>query len=52
MLVNYIGKKVNLKKRTITDFIKGLKKEKYIRVETINYKRYIYLLSSILLLNK
>ena len=39
----YIGKKVNLKKRTITESIKRLKKANYIRVETVNYQRRIYL---------
>lgn len=39
----YIGKKVNLKKRTITESIKRLKKANYIRVETVNYQRQIYI---------
>ena len=40
---DYIGKKVNLSKRTITDSIKKLKKANYIRVEIVNYQRRIYL---------
>lgn len=40
---DYIGKKVNLKKRTMTESIKRLRKANYIRVETVNYQRRIYL---------
>ena len=40
---DYISKKVNLSKRTITKSISNLKKANYIRVETINYQRNIYL---------
>ena len=39
----YIGKKVNLTKRSITESIKRLKKANYIRVETANYQRHIYI---------
>ena len=42
---DYIFKKVNLSKRTITKSISNLKKANYIRVETINYQRNIYLTS-------
>lgn len=44
---DYISKKVNLSKRTITKSISNLRKANYIRVETINYKRYIYLTSDV-----
>lgn len=40
---DYISKRVNLSKRTITKSIGNLRKENYIRVETINYQRNIYL---------
>ena len=40
---DYIGKKVNLSKRTITDSIRKLKKANYIKVEIVNYQRRIYL---------
>ena len=42
---DYISKKVNLSKRTITKSISNLRKANYIRVETINYQRNIYLTS-------
>ncbi len=40
---DYISKKVNLSKRTISKSISYLRKANYIRVETINYQRNIYL---------
>lgn len=40
---DYISKKVNLSKRTITKSISNLRKANYIRVETMNYQRNIYL---------
>ncbi len=40
---DYISKKINLSKRTISKSISNLKKANYIRVETINYQRSIYL---------
>ena len=40
---DYISKKVNLSKRTITKSISNLRKANYIRVETNNYQRNIYL---------
>ena len=40
---DYISKKINLSKRTITKSISNLRKANYIRVETINYQRNIYL---------
>ena len=40
---DYISQKVNLSKRTITKSISNLRKANYIRVETINYQRNIYL---------
>lgn len=40
---DYISKKINLSKRTITKSISNLKKENFVRVETIDYKRRIYL---------
>ena len=40
---DYISKKINLSKRTISKSISNLKKAKYIRVETMNYQRNIYL---------
>ncbi len=42
---DYISKKVNLSKRTISKSISNLRKANYIRVETINYQRNIYLTS-------
>lgn len=39
----YIGKRIGYTKRTITESIKRLKKANYIRVETINYQRHIYI---------
>ena len=44
---DYISKKVNLSKRTITKSISNLRKANYIRVETINYQRNIYLTSEV-----
>ena len=44
---DYIFKKVNLSKRTITKSISNLKKANYIRVETINYQRNIYLTNDV-----
>ena len=44
---DYISKKVNLSKRTITKSISNLRKANYIRVETINYQRNIYLTSDV-----
>lgn len=44
---DYISKKVNLSKRTISKSISNLRKEKYIRVETINYQRNIYLTNDV-----
>ena len=44
---DYISKKVNLSKRTISKSISNLRKANYIRVETINYQRNIYLTSDI-----
>lgn len=40
---DYISKQINLSPRTITKAIGKLKKANYIRVETINYQRQIYL---------
>ena len=40
---DYISKKINLSKRTISKSISNLKKANYIRVKTINYQRNIYL---------
>jgi len=40
---DYISKKVNLSKRTISKSISNLRKANYIRVETNNYQRNIYL---------
>lgn len=39
----YFSEKLGLSKRTITNLIASLKEKKLIRVETINYQRYIYL---------
>lgn len=44
---DYISKKVNLSKRTITKSISNLRKANYIRVETINYQRNIYLTTNV-----
>lgn len=44
---DYISKKVNLSKRTITKSISNLKRANYIRVETINYQRNIYLINEV-----
>ncbi len=44
---DYISKKLNLSKRTITKSISNLKKANYIRVETINYQRNIYLINEV-----
>lgn len=44
---DYISKKVNLSKRTISKSISNLRKAKYIRVETINYQRNIYLTNDV-----
>ncbi len=44
---DYISKKINLSKRTITKSISNLRKANYIRVETINYQRNIYLTSDV-----
>ncbi len=41
---NYIAQKVNLSKRTITNSIRNLKQANYIRIETINYQRNIYII--------
>ena len=44
---DYISKKVNLSKRTITKSISNLRKANYIIVETINYQRNIYLTNEV-----
>ena len=44
---DYISKKVNLSKRTITKSISNLRKANYIRVETINYQRNIFLTNNL-----
>ena len=44
---DYISKKVNLSKRTISKSISNLRRANYIRVETINYQRNIYLTSEV-----
>lgn len=44
---DYISKKVNLSKRTITKSISNLRKANYIRVEIINYQRNIYLTNNL-----
>lgn len=44
---DYISKKINLSKRTISKSISNLKKANYIRVETINYQRNIYLVNDV-----
>ena len=40
---DYISKKVNLSKRTISKSISNLRQVHYIRVETMTYQRNIYL---------
>ena len=42
---DYISKKINLSKRTISKSISNLKKANYIRVKTINHQRNIYLIN-------
>ena len=44
---DYISKKINLSKRTISKSISNLKKANYIRVEPINYQRNIYLVNDV-----
>lgn len=44
---DYISKKINLSKRTISKSISNLRKANYIRVETINYQRNICLTSDV-----
>ena len=44
---DYISKKINLSKRTVSKAISNLKKANYIRVETINYQRNIYLVNDV-----
>mgnify|MGYP001852417716 FL=1 len=44
---DYISKKINLSKRTISKSISNLRKANYIRVETINYQRNIYLVNDV-----
>ncbi len=44
---DYISKKINLSKRTISKDISNLKRANYIRVETINYQRNIYLVNDV-----
>lgn len=44
---DYISKKINLSKRTISKAISNLKRANYIRVETINYQRNIYLVNDV-----
>ena len=44
---DYISKKIYLSKRTISKSISNLKKVNYIRVETINYQRNIYLVNDV-----
>ncbi len=39
----YIAQRVNLSKRTITNSIRSLKQANYIRVETVNYQRQVYI---------
>lgn len=39
---DYISKKVNLSKRTITKSISELKNANYIRVENVSFERHIY----------
>lgn len=40
---DYIGKKLNLSKSTISNTVSKLKKYNYIKTETIDYQRRIYL---------
>lgn len=40
---NYIGKRANLSKSTISNTISKLKKYNYIKIKTINYQRRIYI---------
>lgn len=42
---DYISKRINLSKRTISKSISNLKRANYIRIETINYQRNIYLVN-------
>lgn len=44
---DYISKKINLSKRTVSKAISNLKIANYIRVETINYQRSIYLVNDV-----
>ena len=44
---DYISKKINLSKRTVSKSISNLKRANYIRVETINYQRNIYLVNDV-----
>ena len=44
---DYISKKINLSKRTVSKSISNLRKSNYIRVETINYQRNIYLVNDV-----
>lgn len=41
---DYIAKRVSLSKRTITKTISDLKKANYIKIETVDYQRRIYLI--------
>ena len=44
---DYISKKINLSKRTVSKSISNLRRANYIRVETINYQRNIYLVNDV-----
>ena len=44
---DYISKKINLSKRTVSKAISNLRRANYIRVETINYQRNIYLVNDV-----
>ena len=44
---DYISKKINLSKKTVSKAISNLKRANYIRVETINYQRNIYLVNDV-----
>ena len=44
---DYISKKINLSKRTVSKAISNLKIANYIRVETINYQRNNYLVNDV-----
>lgn len=44
---DYISKRINLSKRTISKSISNLKRANYIRIETINYQRNIYLVNDV-----